>query len=143
MQVKNLMTPNPFTIGSNQPVLEALLLMYERDIRRLPVVEKGGLVGIISDRDIRQIMGRPGLAISQPGEEPELKLAVSELMTRNLITVGEEDDVREAIELIVENKISGLPVLDRRQHLVGVISSIDILQYCLDLLEQVKGRTRN
>jgi len=138
--VKDVMTPNPITIDPNQPVLEALLVMYQRDIRRLPVMEGGKLVGIISDRDIKQTMGRPALVSRQAGEEPELKLSIGDVMTRNLITVSQDDDLKDAIELLVENKISGLPVVDQDQKLVGVISAIDVLRYCLDLLDRFERR---
>lgn len=140
MLVKDVMTPNPITIDPNQPVLEALLVMYQRDIRRLPVMEGGKLVGIISDRDIKQTMGRPALVSRQAGEEPELKLSIGDVMTRNLITVSQDDDLKDAIELLVENKISGLPVVDQDQKLVGVISAIDVLRYCLDLLDRFERR---
>ncbi len=143
MIVKDIMTPRPYTISPEKPVLEALLMMYEHDIRRLPVVEKNELVGIVSDRDIKQIMGRPELAGKREAEEPELDMVVREVMSRNVVTVGQDEDIREAIELIVENRISGLPVLDQDEKLVGVISAIDLLQYCLDLLDQVKqGRQK-
>jgi acetoin utilization protein AcuB len=138
--VKDVMTPNPITIDPNQPVLEALLVMYQRDIRRLPVMEGGKLVGIISDRDIKQTMGRPALVSRQAGEEPELKLSIRDVMTQNLITVSQDDDLKDAIELLVENKISGLPVVDQDQKLVGVISAIDVLRYCLDLLDRFERR---
>jgi len=138
--VKDVMTPNPITIDPNQPVLEALLVMYQRDIRRLPVMEGGKLVGIISDRDIKQTMGRPALVSRQAGDEPELKLSIGDVMTRNLITVSQDDDLKDAIELLVENKISGLPVVDQDQKLVGVISAIDVLRYCLDLLDRFERR---
>ena len=140
MLVKDVMTPNPITIDPNQPVLEALLVMYQRDIRRLPVMEGGKLVGIISDRDIKQTMGRPALVSRQAGEEPELKLSIRDVMTQNLITVSQDDDLKDAIELLIENKISGLPVVDQDQKLVGVISAIDVLRYCLDLLDRFERR---
>jgi len=141
MLIKDVMTPNPYTIDPDRTVLEALLMMYDHDIRRLPVIEKGKLIGIISDRDIKQTMGRPSLSDKQrAGESDELRFAVRDVMTHNLITVRQDDDLKEAIELIVENKISGLPVVDRDGNLVGVVSTIDLLRYCLDLVEQIRGK---
>jgi acetoin utilization protein AcuB len=141
MQVRDIMTPNPFTIDSGKPVYEALLLMYEHDIRRLPVIDSGRLVGIISDRDIKQMMGRPSLAAKKDSQpEAELKLSVAEVMSHEVVTIEDKEDVREAIELIVENKFSGLPVVDRDQKLVGVVSAIDLLRYALDLIDQAKGK---
>jgi acetoin utilization protein AcuB len=142
MQVKDIMTPRPFTIEPHKPVLEALLIMYEHDIRRLPVMEQGKLVGIISDRDIKQTMSRPSLANRRRGQEPELELSVGEVMTRDVISVMQDDDIKEVIELMIENKITGLPVLNQGKKLVGIVSAIDILQYCLDILEQAKKARR-
>jgi len=136
MRIKDIMTPKPFTIGPDKPVLEALLKMYEHDVRRLPVIEKGRLVGIISDRDIKQTMGRPSLINRKGEDEPELELTVREVMTQNLITVRQDEDLKEAVQLMVENKVSGLPVIDRNGKLVGILSAIDVLRYCLDLLDQ-------
>ncbi len=142
MRVKDIMTPRPFTIEPHKPVLEALLMMYEHDIRRLPVVEQGKMVGIISDRDIKQIMGRPSLVNKMKGEEPELELSVREVMTHNVISVMQDDDIKEVIELMIENKITGLPVINQDKQLVGIISAIDVLQYCLDILEQSERTKR-
>jgi acetoin utilization protein AcuB len=139
MLVKDIMTPNPFTIGPEKSVLEALLMMYQHDIRRLPVIKNGRLVGIISDRDIKQLMGRPSL-INREMEGTEPDLAVSEVMTHDVITVEQDANLREAIELMVENKFSGLPVVDRNQKLVGVLSAIDVLGYTLDLLDRIGGK---
>ena len=139
MQVKEIMTPKPITIEPDKGVYEALLLMYQHDIRRLPVIEEGRVVGIISDRDIKQIMGRPILAREETGKE-ELSFHVSEVMTHDVIMVEQDADLREAIELMAENKISGLPVVDHDEKLVGVVSSIDVLWYALDLLNRVEGK---
>jgi acetoin utilization protein AcuB len=139
MQVKNIMTPKPIAIEPNKAVYAALLLMYEHDIRRLPVIENGRVVGIISDRDIKQIVGRPLLGREETGKE-DLNCNVSEVMTRDVIMVDQDADIREAIELMAENKISGLPVVDHDEKLVGVVSSIDVLWYALDLLNRVEGK---
>jgi acetoin utilization protein AcuB len=139
MQVKDMMSPEPVTINPNRSVYEALLLMYQHDIRRLPVVEEGKLVGIISDRDIKQVMGRPILA-RELEEKEELNVNVNQVMTHDVIMVEEEADLKEAVELMAENKISGLPVVDHDEKLVGVISSIDVLWYALDLLNRIEKK---
>ncbi len=138
---KDIMTPNPVTIRPDQAVYEALLLMYQHDIRRLPVVEGDRMVGIISDRDIKQTMGRPTLAGKQPTEEEaELQRQVQEVMAHEVVTVRETDDLRDAIELMVENKFSGLPVVNRDKKAVGIISAIDVFRYTLDLLDRLEGK---
>lgn len=143
MQVKEMMTPNPVTIGPEASIYEALLLMYEHDIRRLPVLQHGKLVGIVSDRDIKQVMGRPSLAARYGAkEEQTAEVTVREVMSQEVITVRDRDDLRRAIELMVEGKFSGLPVVNDARELVGVVSSIDVLRYTLDLMDRVEQRER-
>lgn len=139
MLVKEMMTPNPSTIEPDRSIQDALLLMYQHDIRRLPVMEGNKLVGIISDRDIKQLIGRSPLGPFSLSEK-ELSLSVRGIMTVNAVTVQQNEDIRGAIELMAENKFSGLPVVDHQHHLVGVISTIDILRYTLDLLDRVEGK---
>ncbi len=139
MLIKDMMTPDPYTIGADALASEALAVLYRHDIRRLPVMEDGRLCGILSDRDIKQWMGRSFTA-KVPGGEEEMELPVGKLMTRDPLTVLEDAEVREAVELMVAHKISGLPVVDRGDRLVGVISEIDVLRYTLDLIEQVQGK---
>ena len=138
MQVKQLMTPNPITIGPERPAAEALKLMYQHDIRRLPVIENRLLVGILSDRDIKQVLGRPALSPRQT--EDQLDLPVRELMTRNPITVPPDAEVKRAIELAIEHKISGRPVVDLEHRLVGILSEIDLLRYALDLIDRMESK---
>ena len=97
------------------------------------------MVEIISDRGIKQVIGRPSLGPSKE-DEKEPSHSVRKVMTQNAVTVRQDDDIREAIELMVENKFSGLPVVDHHQNLVGVISAIDVLGYSLDLLDRVEGK---
>ncbi|HSG05425.1 MAG TPA: CBS domain-containing protein [Nitrospiria bacterium] len=137
MLIKEIMTPKPLTIGPGKTVSEGLSLMYRYDIRRLPVLEDGRLLGILTDRDVKQWMGRP-FTSSLAGEDRDLGLPIEMLMTRNPITVLEDDPVEKAIDLLVEHKISGLPVVDHDNRLVGVLSEIDILRYTQDLIDRLR-----
>ena len=140
--VRDLMIPNPVTIAPNQTVQKAMQLMASYKIRRLPVIKGSELVGIVSDRDIRQLGRRPSLKLPvNEQEEAYLNLPIEEVMTPGLITVREYDTVETAIELLLKNAISGLPVVDRQGTLVGMLSNIDLLKYCLDLLQQVEEQS--
>mgnify|MGYP001503125902 CR=1 FL=1 len=139
--VNELMTPNPITIAHHQTVGKAMELMARHDIRRLPVTKDGKLVGIISDRDLRQMGGRPSLKLRKTEEDDAyLQLPVEEAMTLNVITIREHSTVQDAIKSIVKNKISGLPVIDREGALVGILSDQDVLKYCLSILEREADR---
>ncbi len=140
--VRDLMTPNPITITYNQPVAKALEVMRRYDIRRLPVIKDGKVVGVISDRDVRQMAGRPTVKLSKGDQDDAyLQLPVEEVMTLNAITVRESQLMQDAITLMLKHTISGLPVLDRDGALVGVVSQSDILKWCLGMLESGAGRS--
>jgi acetoin utilization protein AcuB len=139
--VSELMTLKPITIANNQTVGRAIEIMTRNDIRRLPVTKDGKLVGIISDRDLRQMGGRSSLKLPKSDQDDVyLNLPVEEAMTLNVITIRENQSVQEAIGSMLKNKISGLPVVDREKKLVGILSELDVLKYCLGILEREDDR---
>ena len=139
--VSELMTPNPITIAHTELVGKAMELMARYDIRRLPVTKDGKLVGIISDRDLRQMGGRPSVKLPKSDrDDADLQLPVEEAMTLNVITIRERQSVQDAIALMVTHKISGLPVIDPDGALIGVLSEQDVLKYCLSILEREADR---
>ncbi len=140
--VRDLMILNPITIAHSQTVEQATQLMARYKIRRLPVIKDGKMVGIVSDRDLRQLGRRPSLKLlATEQEEAYQNLSVEEAMTPTVITVREYDTIKTAIELMLKNTISGLPVVDRQDTLVGMLSNTDILKHCLTLLEQEEDRS--
>jgi len=140
--VSELMTPNPVTIAHDQTIGRAFEVMTRYEIRRLPVIKDGKLVGILTDRDIRQLAGRPSLKRPRTEEDDNyLNLPVEEAMTLNVITIREKHSVEDAIRTMLKHKISGLPVLDREGTIVGVLSDLDVLKYCLGVLDQEADRT--
>lgn len=139
--VSELMTPNPITITHNQTVGKAIEIMTRRDVRRLPVTKDGKLVGIISDRDLRQMGGRSSLKLPKSDQDDAyLQLPVEEAMTLSVITIRENQTVQDAITLMLKNKISGLPVVDREGKLTGILSELDVLKHCLGILERETDR---
>jgi acetoin utilization protein AcuB len=135
------MTPNPITIAHGQTVGKAVELMARYDVRRLPVLRDGKLVGIISDRDVRQMSSRPSVKLpTSAGDAAYLQLPIEEAMTLNVITIRESQPVQDAIGLMIKHKISGVPVVGRDGGLVGVLSEQDILKYCLGILERESDR---
>lgn len=139
--ISELMTPNPITIAHTELVGKAMEVMARYDIRRLPVTKEGQLVGIISDRDLRQMGGRPSVKLPKSDrDDAYLQLPVEEAMTLNVITIRERQSVQDAIALMVTHKISGLPVIDPDGALVGMLSEQDVLKYCLSILEREADR---
>jgi len=131
MLVRDILTPGVLTIVPETTLPEAIRLARERGVRHLPVVEDGKLVGIVSDRDLKQAMASPATSL----DVHELKylldrLAVGEIMTRAVITVGPMAPVEEAARLMVMEKISALPVTDA-DRLLGIVTETDVLNLFL------------
>jgi acetoin utilization protein AcuB len=135
MLVRDRMTLSPVTITPNVSVTEALRLMNEKKIRRLPVLDTAGnLVGIVSDRDL--LLASPSPATSLAIWEIHdllAKLTVDKTMTREVITVTEDTPLEEAARVMVDHKIGGLPVM-KGKDLVGIISESDLFKTLLELL---------
>lgn len=127
--VKDWMTRDVITITPNTLLPEAHRLMTEKGIRRLPVVEHGRLVGIVTRGDIRgaEPSGATSLSIWEVNYLLA-KLQIGEIMKRNPITIPQEATIGEAARLMLENKISGLPVVDWDGRVVGIITESDIFR---------------
>ena len=127
--VKEWMTRDVITITPNTTLPEAHRLMTEKGIRRLPVIENGRLVGIVTRGDIRgaEPSGATSLSIWEVNYLLA-KLHIGEIMKRNPITISQEATIGEAARLMLENKISGLPVVDGDRQVVGIITESDIFR---------------
>ncbi len=135
MLIREHMTPDPVTITPDASVTEALRLMREKKIRRLPVVNSHHrLVGIVSDKDLLHASPSPATSLAV-WEIPELlsRLKIDKVMTREVITVGEETPLEEAARIMADKGIGGLPVMSG-ETLVGIITETDLFKILLELL---------
>jgi acetoin utilization protein AcuB len=135
MLVRECMTPNPVTIAPGTSVPDALRLMRERKVRRLPVLDgHSKLVGIVSDKDLLHASPSPATTLAV-WEIPELlaKLKVEKVMTREVITVPGETPLEEAARIMADHSIGGLPVM-QGQTIVGIITETDLFKVLLQLL---------
>jgi len=135
MLVRERMTHNPVTIRDGTSLFDALKIMRESKVRRLPVLDKKGmLVGIVSEKDLLYASPSPATSLSV-WEVNYLvsKISVSELMTRKVITTCEDCPIEEAARIMVDSKIGGLPVV-RGDKLVGIITETDLFKIFLELL---------
>jgi len=135
MLVRELMTRDPIAVTHDTPVPDALRLMREKKVRRLPVLDSHDrLVGIVSDKDLLYASPSPATTLSM-WEIPELlgRLKVEKVMTRNVITVGEQTPLEEAARIMADSKIGGLPVMNGEK-LVGIITETDLFKSLLELL---------
>ncbi len=134
------MTPNPITISPRTTLSEANRIMKDHRVRRLPVVDEGRLVGIITTGDLRE--AAPSMATSLSVFELTYlldKVSVDKIMRRNVITVSPKTSVRDAAEIMLQNKISGLPVVDMKR-VVGIITESDLFRMMVRDLTSEAGK---
>lgn len=135
MLVGERMTRNPVTITEETSVDDALHVMRERKVRRLPVLDHSGkMVGIVSDRDLLHAAPSPATSLSVYELHYLLaKLTIKRVMSSPVITVTASTPLEEAARIMADNKIGGLPVTDDGK-LVGIITETDIFKILLELL---------
>ena len=135
MLVRERMTHNPITIKDDTSLDDALRIMRENKVRRLPILDASGkLVGIVSEKDLLYASPSPATSLSVWEIHGLLsRIRVSELMTKNVITVCEDCPIEEAARIMVDNKIGGLPVM-RGDAVVGIITESDIFRVFTELL---------
>ena len=121
MLVSKRMTKDPVTVTGEDLLIQARLKMQKGGFRRLPVVSDGQLVGIITDRDMREHAGYLD------------RTEVAAAMSKKPITVTPATTVEVAAQRLLKQKIGGLPVVEDG-HLVGMITTSDILQAFLDVM---------
>ena len=135
MKVLDVMTKVPVTIAATETVGQADELMSENNIRQIPVVNGRDLLGIVTDRDIRSFLS--GSVFGDPeARERALGTPVRDVMTTEPIFVSPNDDLEEAVELLIEEKIGGIPVVDEAEGLVGIVTYIDLLRCFLNRIQE-------
>lgn len=134
MLVENWMSKDVITVDVDDSMQDATRLLKEHNIRGLPVMENGKLVGIVTDRDLKKASASDATTL----EIHELlymisRIKVKEIMTKNPITIPVDSTIDEAAEVLLENKLSGAPVVDDKGQVVGIITQIDIFRVIISL----------
>jgi acetoin utilization protein AcuB len=134
MLVKNWMSKKVITIDADDSMQDAMRLLKEHGIRRLPVMKKGKLVGIVTDRDLKKASASDATTL----EIHELlylltKVKVKDIMTKDPITVPPDYTVEETAQVLLESKISGAPVVDDHGKVVGTITQSDLFRVLMSL----------
>ena len=130
MKVSSLMKPNPTTINKDETISQASKLFKDKRIRHLPVVNDSDvLVGIVTDRDLKRASASDATLL----EVHELlyllnKVKVSQIMSKKVVSVGPDADIKAAAGLLVQHKIGGLPVVQGKK-LLGIITDTDLLAH--------------
>ncbi|WP_019851593.1 CBS and ACT domain-containing protein [Desulfitobacterium sp. PCE1] len=134
MYVKQFMTSRVFTVSPEDNIADTMALMREKQINRLPVVEKGKLVGIVTDGDLREVSPSPATTLSifelnyLVGKTPIRDVAV-----KKVITCTPDTKIEDAALLMREHGIGALPVVENSK-LVGIVTESDIFDTFLDIM---------
>ena len=143
MYVKNYMTAAVITISEETKILEALDLMKDHQIHRLPVTKDGQIKGLVTEGIIQE--NSPSTATSLSIHEMNYlltKTAVGDIMLKNVITIAPDALLEEAADTMRKNQVSVLPVIGTDHKLVGIITEKDIFAAFLDLLGYYNQGTR-
>ncbi len=135
MLIKDWMTTDVITIDPEDTVLDAMHIMRENKIRRLPVAKDKKLLGIITEKDIKTFS--PSKASTLDIYEMHNILAetlVKDVMTKKVITVSPDDPIEKAALILRDKRIGGLPVVDEKNNLVGVITAIDVFDVFVEAM---------
>lgn len=134
MYVKNRMTKNPITIAANAPITDAVALMKEKNLRRVPVVDGERIVGVLTQGDIQTVSPTKATSLSIFEINYLLsKLTVKDAMTKTPITIESDSLLEEAAVIMRQKRIGTLPVTEKGK-LVGIITESDIFDAFIDLL---------
>lgn len=133
-KVEQWMTTNPVTIEESATIIEAIHLMKERNIRRLPVMKKGKFVGLVTERMIKDYT--PSKATSLDAWEVHYllsKTSIKEAMNPKPYTVTPQTDLTDAAQLIHDNKLNGICVTNTDGNLVGILTTTNIMEALISI----------
>ena len=131
--VREWMTSPVEAVGPHSPVSDAYNTMMRKGIRRLPVVERERQVGIVTLGDLREARPSPASSLSIYELNYLLaKLTVAQVMTHNPFMITPDTPIQKAARIMLERKVSGLPVVDAQDRVVGIITESDIFRMLID-----------
>lgn len=117
-KVREVMTGNPRCVTPETPVTEAAQLMESEDVGSLPILEGEHVAGVVTDRDIV-------IRAIAKGKDPR-GMPVREVASRDLVTIGADEDLSDALKLMASHQVRRLPVVDEENRLVGVLAQADV-----------------
>ena len=137
MGASDVMTREPVTVDPKATVAEVWDLMRELEIRHVPVVDQGVLVGMVSDRDLAHFdIGRVLVADGAEALRFELGMPVVKIMSSDVVSVTPDAAVTEIIDLLIEHKVGAVPVVRAgTREVVGIVSYVDVLRAVQELFE--------
>ena len=125
-KIGSYMVKSPYVASTDQSMQEAYDYMRECNIRHLPVIDDGELVGLISERDVKEAQAT--------GEGKKLK--VEDVMKRDVYVVQKSADLSEVVSVMAENKLGSVVIVDRYKNVVGIFTTTDALKILASLLDE-------
>ena len=122
--IKDVMSSDPCTIDADKSVAYAAKMMRDEDVGLAPIVEGDKLIGMLTDRDI-------AIRVVAEGKDPD-QVTVREVASKQVVTIDPQQDLDEALRLMAQHQVRRLPVVDRDNHLVGVVSQADVAREVKD-----------
>jgi acetoin utilization protein AcuB len=140
MLVKDWMSTDMITVDPETSVMKASQILKENNIRRLPVIEDGRMVGLVTDRDLKE--ASPSKATTLDMHELYYLLAelkVKDIMAKRVVTIKETDTIERAAVIMLENRVTGLPVVNAEGELAGMLSQGDIFKVLISITGVYRG----
>ena len=125
-RARDVMEPHPAVIQQSSTLRVAVERLFRLHVRHLPVLDQTTLVGMISDRDIREVTTA---ALSPQERNALLDMTVERMMSTDPVTVTPDTPLHQVIDLMLDNEVGALPVLEADKILVGIVSYVDVLRY--------------
>lgn len=148
MLIGEYMSLNPITVEQECSLEKAASMMKKYGIRRFPVVEGGKLIGVVTDRDIRSAAPSQVATFKEKEKEltPELhdmlkEITVRDIMSKDVITVQPNRSIITAASIMLKEAISGLPVVDSRGSVIGIVTVKDVFKVLVNFSGIKLGRT--
>ncbi len=139
MKVKELMTQDVMTVTPEDKLDRVFFLFNFENIRHVPVMENGRLVGILSDRDLKKVLG-PAKKFLERTDGSTVTISIRKvrtIMKRGVLTIGPDERAADAAAIMAKRKIGALPVVQKKK-LVGIITATDILRAFVKLCNDLE-----
>jgi len=129
--VSKIMTSNPITVNTTNKVSEVAKIFTEKNIHHIPVVSGEQLIGMISKTDIDKVSFVTNMQDKKANTAIYDNLEIEQVMTNQLDTVQQDDQIRDAASLLAGGRYHAIPVLDGKK-LQGIVTSTDVINYLLE-----------
>ena len=131
-KVSKIMTASPATVQSGQKLSEVSTLMRDGQFHHVPVVDGKKLVGMLTSTDLLRVSYEYGVDPRQTDTVLDHTTAITDLMKTEVVTLGENATVRDAVQILSEGKFHSLPIVNDAGELQGIVTTTDLLRYVME-----------